>query len=102
MTKDNENLSNYEVLLIIGTDKSQEEAEKIVNATVDFLKKKKTKEMKLDLWGKRQLAYPVKHQKEGFYFILRFLIDKKVLPLLHKHLQINENLLRFLVLRKGV
>ena len=50
-------------------------------------------------WGRRRLAYPIRDQSEGVYWILRFSLDPSKLGELYRHYKLDENVLRSLVIR---
>lgn len=53
----------------------------------------------VDHWGRRRLAYPIRHEIDGDYLIARVRLDPaKVRPLEHA-LRIDEQVYRFLVVR---
>jgi small subunit ribosomal protein S6 len=54
---------------------------------------------KTDIWGVKRLAYPIKHQENGFYVILYFSSDTKVLPELDRLNKINDKILRHLIVK---
>ena len=53
-----------------------------------------------NLWGKRKLAYEVKHQKEGIYVLQDFQIGPERVPELEAALKITEEVMRHLIVRK--
>jgi small subunit ribosomal protein S6 len=52
----------------------------------------------INKWKKRRLAYPVKKQAEGFFIVIRYLADKKVLADLDYVLRYDDRCLRYLTL----
>ena len=56
--------------------------------------------LKVDNWGKRKLAYEVKHQKEGSYVLQDFQLEPDRIPELEAGLKITEEVLRHLIVRK--
>lgn len=50
-------------------------------------------------WEERKLAYPVKGHKHGTYFLIYFSMEGPELPKLEADFNLNENILRFMVLR---
>jgi small subunit ribosomal protein S6 len=48
--------------------------------------------------GKRRLAYPIKHQTEGFYSIAHFKMKAADGPKLETRLNITEEVLRYLLI----
>ncbi|MGD0383448.1 MAG: 30S ribosomal protein S6 [Thermoguttaceae bacterium] len=51
------------------------------------------------LWEERRLAYPVKGQRKGTYWLIYFRLDTNQLAEVKNQCQINENLLRGLFLK---
>lgn len=54
---------------------------------------------KEDLWGTRDLAYPIKRQTKGWYAHYLFSAEPKVINSLDKSLKIEEDILRYLLVR---
>lgn len=52
-----------------------------------------------ELWGRRTLAYPIKKHFEGHYILQRFTLDPDKVTELDRILRLNENVMRYLVLR---
>ncbi|MEN8614468.1 30S ribosomal protein S6 [Dehalogenimonas sp. THU2] len=48
----------------------------------------------VDMWGKRKLAYPIKHQAEGIYVLLKFTAVSSLLKKINGDLRISEDVLR--------
>ena len=68
-------MKKYEVMFIA---KPLEEAEvtPIVEFISNLLTKNGAKIEKVDLWGKRHLAYPVKKQNDGYYVLINFELNR--------------------------
>ena len=54
---------------------------------------------KEDLWGERELVYPIKKQTHGYFVHFEFEIEPLVVKGLDKLLKVEENLLRYLLVR---
>lgn len=90
---------NYEAVLIFKetADTSLEQAKKSATEAIKALDMKITGE---DEWGKRVLAYDIKGQKEGYYLFYNLKGEpSKIRPLRNK-MEVNDDLLRFLVYDK--
>jgi len=87
--------------LVLGKGTLSESEQK--NLTVDIEKTisegKGTVE-KLEDWGKRNLAYEIRKQKEGYYTLFHFVAPEDFPKKLEKKLSINENILRYLLSRE--
>jgi len=51
----------------------------------------------VDHWGNRQLAYPVKGKKTGYYVVAQFNADPTSLPEFERIIRLDESLMRYLV-----
>jgi len=51
------------------------------------------------LWEERRLAYPIKGQRKGTYWLTYFRLDGGQLGPLRRQCEINENIVRFLFLK---
>lgn len=58
------------------------------------------KVMKEDFWGLRDLAYPIKRQTKGFYAHFELETAPKNVKGIDKTLQLEENILRYLLIRR--
>ncbi len=52
---------------------------------------------KVNHWGKRTLAYPVKKHETGYYVVANFDADATALPEFERAIKLDEGVLRFLV-----
>ena len=53
---------------------------------------------KIDLWGKKRLAYPIKKQQEGFYAFISFKIVPDAIKEIDRILSLKASVLRHLVI----
>lgn len=54
---------------------------------------------KLDEWGKRRLAYTIDYKNEGYYVLVNFKAGSEVPRELERNLEINESVIRYLVVK---
>lgn len=93
-------MENYEGLFIIKPE-IQEEAVKNVYKTIsDSVAKNGGSVKKEDVWGKRQLAYPVKKCKEGYYYKLDFTAPTAAIVKLEEACRLNGDILRTMITRR--
>jgi small subunit ribosomal protein S6 len=48
-------------------------------------------------WGKRTLAYPIKHRDAGYYVVSKFEAPGELLPEFERAIKLDESVVRFLV-----
>jgi small subunit ribosomal protein S6 len=93
-------LRDYEILYIVRADLDDEKVQDIVKRVSTLIEKSNGTLERTNLWGKRKLAYDVKHQKEGAYVLQDFQIGPERIPELESALKITEDVLRHLIVRK--
>ncbi len=100
--KENEQLSDYELVLIISPEVAEEKFEATVQGISQFITGKGGIISEVEQWGKRKLAYPIKHFLEGSYVLFRFKSKPTLGKELQASLQISEEVMRHLLLKLSV
>jgi small subunit ribosomal protein S6 len=93
-------LRDYEVLYIVRADLDDEKVQDVVKRVNTLIQRSGGTAERTNLWGKRKLAYEVKHQKDGAYVLQDFKLDPNRVPELESSLKITEEVLRHLIVRK--
>ena len=93
-------MRDYEVLYIVRADLDDEKVQDAVKRVNRLIERAGGTAEATNLWGKRKLAYEVKHQKEGSYVLQDFQLDPDRVPELESSLKITEEVLRHLIVRK--
>jgi small subunit ribosomal protein S6 len=93
-------LRDYEVLYIVRADIDDDKVQDAVKRVNTLIQRSGGTSERTNLWGKRKLAYEVKHQKEGAYVLQDFKLDPDKVPELESSLKITEEVLRHLIVRK--
>ncbi|KKS47558.1 30S ribosomal protein S6 [Candidatus Gottesmanbacteria bacterium RIFCSPLOWO2_02_FULL_42_29] len=88
----------YEMMLIENSALSESEEKKLDKKIEDFLKDK-GKIVKKSLFGKRELAYPIKKETKGNYWIYNLELDPGAVSQFSQKLKMEESVLRFLLLK---
>jgi small subunit ribosomal protein S6 len=92
-------LTDYELVYIINPDLTEESLENKLNSVNDFITGHDGEVTSVDKWGKKKLAYPLKHFLEGNYVLTRFKISPARCKELEANLKISEEILRHLLLK---
>ena len=93
-------MRDYEILYIVRPDLEDDKVQDIVKRVNSLIGRSGGSAEQTSLWGKRKLAYEVKHQKEGSYVLQDFKIEPERVPELETALKITEEVLRHLIVRK--
>ncbi len=89
----------YETLYLIRPDLEPEEYKKVVEKYSKIVQDKNGVVILIDEWGKRELAYEVQKFKEGFYVLMRFCGGPDLPEELHRNFRLDENVLKFIVIK---
>jgi len=54
-------------------------------------------DLKLDHWGRRQLAYPIGRRESGYYVVARFDADAAALPEYERAIKLDDGIVRHLI-----
>lgn len=90
---------NYELIYIIDTAVSEEERKALVERFNELIKQNNGEVTKVDEWGKRRLAYAINDKMEGYYVLVNFSADSLLPKELERNLEINEQIMRYLITR---
>jgi small subunit ribosomal protein S6 len=93
-------MGKYELALVLDSLIKGEEREKLINEIKNEVEKLKGKVEKTDDWGKKSLAFRMKKQNEGYFVVLNLEIAEKEISLISRKLRLNDNILRFLLIRR--
>jgi len=93
-------LRDYEILYIVRADLDDDKVQEAVKRVNTLIERAGGTADRTNLWGKRKLAYEVKHQKEGSYVLQDFQVAPERVPELEAALKITEEVLRHLIVRK--
>ncbi len=76
----------------------EEEAAKVAEGVQSFVSSHGTV-VKVDPWGRRRLAYPIKKKQDGYYWVVAFEVEPEAVDVLKQQLRVNESILRWMVTR---
>ena len=91
-------MRSYEIVLVFRSSLTDAQRRKILDAVKDWLKSLKI--IKEDNLGEKTLAYPIKRERKGSYIALSLEGDVAIPTDLDKRFSANEDILRYLVIRK--
>ncbi|OGO20563.1 MAG: 30S ribosomal protein S6 [Chloroflexi bacterium RBG_16_50_11] len=91
----------YELVYILTPEISDEALETRINGITQFITGKEGVVDAVDKWGKKKLAYSIKHQQEGNYILTKFKISPARCKELEANLRISEDVIRHLLIKVG-
>jgi len=92
-------MNNYYLTLVLKADLEDSERKTLLDAMVKKLTGEEGKVEKEDFWGNKDLAYPIKQQTKGYIAHFEVSADPKNAKSLDKALKVEEDILRYLLIR---
>ena len=93
-------MNRYEMIYIIDADLEEAARKELIEKVSALITKNGGEIEKVDeTWGKRRLAYAIDYKTEGWYVLVTFKAPVELPRELERNLQINENVLRYLVVK---
>jgi len=88
----------YESVFIARQDVSASAAEALADKFADLLKTNGGTVAKREYWGLRPLAYRIKKNKKGHYFLFNLEAPPQAVQEMERNMRLNEDILRYLTL----
>lgn len=98
-TEEIEQLPGYELVMIISPEVAEEQFEGAINSVSQFITGKGGTVSDIERWGKKRLAYPIRHFGEGSYVLTRFRLPPAHNKELEANLRISEDILRHMLIK---
>jgi small subunit ribosomal protein S6 len=97
-------MRTYEHIFIVHPEVVGDDYAAILDKFKNILTEQNANILKVDEWGARKLAYPVKKQTRGSYVLMTFDADSTVIAEFERRLRLDEKIIKFqtIVLPKGV
>ena len=92
-------LRDYELVFILSPEVAEEKTDTIIDNVSQFITAGGGTISDVERWGKRKLAYPIRHFMEGDYVLTRFKLRPALGKELESNLRISEEVLRHLLIK---
>lgn len=92
-------MQRYELAVIINPDVTEENIPSVLDKMTQFISQMGGATIKVDRWGRRKLAYPIKHYREGEYVVTQFELEPDKVGELKASLRLSDEFLRHLLIR---
>lgn len=92
-------MNNYEIMFIVKDTMEDAEIGKVADNLQKLITVGKGKIIEFKEMGKRKLAYPIKKEITGTYFVMTVNASHETIKEFDRKVSINENVLRHLILK---
>lgn len=92
-------MRTYELVMIFRPEMAETEVRSEVSQVEKALVERGAEIKQVDFWGKRRLAYEIKHLNEGYYAVVTFSGEVAAVDDLDRALTLSDNALRHKFIR---
>ena len=92
-------MNTYETLFIIHPDLEESEINKTIDIVQELITSGGGNILKLEKWGKRQLAYLIRKKREGYYVLIYFEAPPTLIAELQRRYKLTDTIMRYLVIQ---
>jgi small subunit ribosomal protein S6 len=92
-------MRHYELMVILDPDLEERTVAPSLDQFLGVVRQGGGSVEKVDVWGRRRLAYEIAHKVEGIYAVLDVTAEPATITELDRQLNLNEAVLRTKVLR---
>ncbi|MFZ2527746.1 MAG: 30S ribosomal protein S6 [Rhodococcus sp. (in: high G+C Gram-positive bacteria)] len=94
-------MRHYELMIILDPSLDERTVAPSLETFLNVIRQEGGKVDKLEVWGKRRLAYEIAKNSEGIYAVVDISATPAAVAELDRQLGLNESVLRTKVLRSG-
>lgn len=93
-------MKHYELLYLVSAQTPENELENITAEISGWVRVARAAVTKQESWGRRKLAYAIKHEKYGYYGLFEFDAPAEAIAVLNKQFNLHRMILRHLIVEK--
>ena len=95
-------MRRYELMVILDPDLEERTVAPSLDQYLNLVRQGGGSVEKVDVWGRRRLAYEVNKKAEGIYAVMQLTADPETVRELDRQLGLNESVMRTKVVRPDV
>ena len=92
-------MTKYEIMFIVNATMEEDAIKKNSEDVQKLINKKPSKVIEFKEMGRKKLAYPIKKEVSGYYFVMTVEADHETIAEFDRKVSINENILRHLIIK---
>ena len=91
---------DYELGFILDPEVSEEQSHAILERVEQIVSNYDGQVVRVNQWGRRRLAYPIQHHRDGFYVFFDMILTPETVLELDRTMKVSEEVLRHLIKRR--
>lgn len=88
---------DYELGVVINPEVGDEQARAIVERVTQIIGVNGGQVVRVNAWGRRRLAYPIEHHRDGLYFFYDLILEPQSVAEIERGLRVIEDIIRHLL-----
>jgi len=93
-------MNDYELVFVVHPELDENAFKELLEKIKGWIAETGGQVTKVDLWGKRRLAYIIRKQREGVYVVMQASMAPASCATLERNMRFQEPVLRFLLTQK--
>ena len=91
---------DYELGFILNPEVSEEQSHAMLERVEQIVSNYDGQVVRVNQWGRRRLAYPIQHHRDGYYVFFDMILTPETVLELDRTLKVSEEVLRHLIKRR--
>ncbi len=91
---------DYELGFILNPEVNEEQIRSILERMDQIVAQYGGQVVKANQWGRRRLAYPIEHNRDGYYIFIDIILTPEAVTELERMLRVSEVVLRYMLKRR--
>ena len=91
---------DYELGFILNPEVNEDQTRAILERIEQSVKNYDGQVVKVNQWGRRRLAYPIEHHRDGYYVFIDMILTPETVLELDRFLKVSEEVMRHMVKRR--
>ena len=92
-------MTNYESVIITRQDLAANQLNNLISEMSDVIKNNGGQVVRVDSWGLKNLAYRIKKNRKGHYYLLNISAPAQAVAEYQRILGLNEDVIRFMTIK---
>jgi len=91
---------DYELAFILNPEVSEEETRTLLDRLEQVVTTYGGQIVKVNQWGRRRLAYPIEHHRDGFYVFIDMILTPETVIELERTMSVSETVIRHMLKKR--
>lgn len=91
---------DYELGFILNPEVNEEQTRSLLERLEQIVTNYGGQVMRVNQWGRRRLAYPIQHNRDGFYVFVDMVLTPETVNELDRTLKVSEEVLRHIIKKR--